>query len=296
LADETRQSDTITGRRVPHQKKKLGFLFAPFVFFFVIFVVNLTHVTIGPNRRNIQLMDTDTAIHEVKPSTSPPPPILPLEPGDRLTLSEFERRYDAMPGLKKAELIEGRVYMPSPVRFLSHATPHSEVVACVVVYSAATPGTKYGDNATVRMDADNEPQPDVLLRIDETLGGRSSISEDDYIEGAPELIIEIAASSASYDLDEKLTVYRRNGVREYIVWQVYDSRIDWFVLENEKYVLLQPGEDGVGRSRVFPGLWLDVDAMLKGDMAKVLSVLQKGLASDEHGEFLKRLSVSAKNK
>jgi Uma2 family endonuclease len=232
-------------------------------------------------------MDTDTVVPEIKPSKFVPPAILPLEPGDRLTRSEFERRYDAMPELKKAELIEGRVYMPSPVRHRSHGKPHSRMITWIGVYSSATPGTDYSDNATVRMDADNDPQPDVLLRIDEARGGQSRLSEDDYIEGAPELIIEIASSSASYDLDEKLHVYRRNGVREYIVWQVYDGRIDWFVLEAEKYVMLQPGEDGVGRSRVFPGLWLDLEAMLKGEMAKVLSILQQGIGSNDHDEFIK---------
>ncbi|MCI0663597.1 MAG: Uma2 family endonuclease [Acidobacteria bacterium] len=225
-----------------------------------------------------------------------PPQILPLEPGDRLTRSEFERRYDAMPNLKKAELIEGRVYMPSPVRYKGHGEPHSQIITWVGVYSSATPGTNYGDNATVRMDADNEPQPDVLLRIDEPLGGQSSISKDDYIEGAPELIVEIASSSASYDLNEKLHVYRRNGVREYVVWQVFDGRIDWFVLEAEKYVPLQPGDDGVVRSRVFPGLWLAVKAILMGDMEKVLSILQLGVASSEHGEFIKQLSEAENDK
>jgi len=242
------------------------------------------------------MLESDTEIHEEKSMMATPPPILPLEPGDRLTRSEFERRYDAMPRLNKAELIEGRVYMPSPIRHQSHGKPHSEIVAWIVAYSTATPGTDYSDNATVRMDADNVPQPDVLLRLDETLGGQSRISEDDYIEGAPELIVEIASSSASYDLNEKLQVYRRNGVREYIVWQVYDGRIDWFVLEDEKYVTLQPGDDGVVRSRVFPGLWLAVDAMMKGEMAKVLSLLQQGTASSEHGEFIKRLSAVAKDK
>jgi Uma2 family endonuclease len=240
-------------------------------------------------------MDTDTVVLEVKPSNFAPLAILPLEPGDRLTRSEFERRYDAMPELKKAELIEGRVYMPSPVRHRSHGKPHSRMITWIGVYSSATPGTDYSDNATVRMDADNDPQPDVLLRIDEALGGQSRLSEDDYVEGAPELIIEIASSSASYDLDEKLHVYRRNGVREYIVWQVYDGRIDWFVLEAEKYVILQPGKDGVARSRVFPGLWLAVEAMLKGDMAKVLSILQQGIGSSDHDEFIKRLSAVAKD-
>jgi Uma2 family endonuclease len=242
------------------------------------------------------MLESDTEIHEEKPMMAIPPPILPLEPGDRLTRSEFERRYEAMPRLKKAELIEGRVYMPSPIRHQSHGKPHSEIVAWIVAYSTATPGTDYSDNATVRMDADNEPQPDVLLRLDETLGGQSRISEDDYIEGAPELIVEIASSSASYDLNEKLHVYRRNGVREYIVWQVYDGRIDWFVLEAEKYVRLQAGDDGVIRSRVFPGLWLDVEAMLKGDMAKVLSILHVGVASNEHEKFIKFLSETAEKK
>jgi Putative restriction endonuclease len=167
---------------------------------------------------------------------------------------------------------------------------------CDFCGESSSPGTDYSDNATVRMDADNEPQPAVLLWIDEALGGQSRNSEDDYIEGAPELIVEIASSSASYDLNEKLHVYRRNGVCEYIVWQVYHSRIDWFVLENEKYGLLQPDKDGMARSRVFPGLWLDADAMLKGDMAKVLSILQQGLTSSEHGEFIKRLSEAVKKK
>jgi Uma2 family endonuclease len=109
------------------------------------------------------------------------------------------------------------------------------------------------------------------------------------------LIVEIASSSASYDLNEKLQVYRRNGVREYIVWQVYDELIDWFILEDEKYIPLKPGDDRVFRSRVFPGLWLDLDAMIKGEMAKVLSILQVGVSSNEHVEFVQNLSTDARN-
>jgi Uma2 family endonuclease len=135
---------------------------------------------------------------------NPPLTILPLENGDRLNRAEFERRYTAMPEVKKAELIEGMVYMASPLRFRSHGKPHAHIMGWLATYEAATPGVELGDNATVRLDADNEPQPDALLRID--VGGRSQISDDDYVEGAPELIVEVAASSASYDLHEKLKV------------------------------------------------------------------------------------------
>jgi Uma2 family endonuclease len=213
----------------------------------------------------------------------------PLENGDRLTRAEFERRYEAMPHVKKAELIEGVVYMPSPVHFKTHGEPHAFVVGWLASYSATTSGVTSGDNATVRLDLDNEVQPDALLRLDETLGGASSISDDDYIEGPPELIVEIAASSVSQDLHAKKKVYRRNGVQEYLVWRVYDETLDWFHLEGGEYRRLE-AEDGIIRSRVFPGLHLAVEALLKGDLATVLNVLQRGTETEEHAAFVERLS------
>lgn len=216
----------------------------------------------------------------------------PLEQGDRLTRAEFERRYHAMPYVNKAELIEGVVYMPSPVHFRSHSKPHAHVITWLGTYSAATPGVQLGDNATVRLDRDNEVQPDVLLRLDEKHNGRSRISSDDYVEGPPELIVEIAASSASYDLYDKRKVYRRNGVQEYAIWQIFDERLDWFALENDEYVPLQPDENGIIRSRVFSGLWLAAQALLNDDLATVLQTAQQGLASPEHAAFIAQLSAS----
>ena len=213
----------------------------------------------------------------------------PLENGDRLTQREFERRYDAMPQIKKAELIEGVVYMPSPVRFKSHSQPHAHIIGWLVVYCAATPGANLGDNATVRLDVDNEVQPDALLRLEPQQGGNSRISDNDYIEGAPELIVEIAASSAAYDLHDKLNVYRRTGVKEYIVWQTYDNRLDWFKLYEGKYLTLKPDESGITHSEIFPGLDLATEALLKGDLAMVLSELQKGIETSEHAAFVERL-------
>ncbi|MDB9521672.1 Uma2 family endonuclease [Dolichospermum circinale CS-1225] len=224
-------------------------------------------------------------------STTAISPILtipPLENGDKLTRHEFERRYHAMPNLKKAELIEGVVYVASPLRIKSHGEPHAYIMTWLGVYKAATPGIGFADNATVLIDTDNEPQPDALLRIE--TGGQSRINKDDYVEGAPELIVEIAASSASYDLHEKLKVYRRNQVQEYLIWRVYDYQFDWFKLQQGEYIQLQPNADNIICSQVFPGLWLDKIALLGGDLGKVLTVVQQGLASPEHEDFISRLS------
>jgi Putative restriction endonuclease len=218
------------------------------------------------------------------------PPIPPLENGDHLAKDEFERRYNAMPKTVMAELIEGKVYMSSPVRWKSHGEPDNKMNTWAGTYSVFTPGVSAASNVTISMDDKNEPQPDVALRISETSGGQSLLGAEDYLEGAPELAVEIAASSATHDLHEKKEAYRRNGVREYIVWSVYDQQLQWFRLEEGQYIPLSPDHDGVLRSQVFPGLWLDVDALLKGDMAKVLAVLQHGLASPEHGDFVVRLS------
>jgi len=212
-----------------------------------------------------------------------------LENGDLLSRSEFERRYQAMPRLKKAELIEGIVYMASPLRFKSHAQPHANAMGWLWYYTIATPGAFLGDNPTVRLDMDNELQPDAVLLIDPTRDGQTRIDEQDYIEGAPELIIEIAASTASIDLRDKKRVYRRNGVKEYLVWQVTSNRLNWFSLKGEEYIELLPDAKGIIKSQVFPGLWLSVSALLAGDMQDVLTNLQAGLSSTEHQEFVQRL-------
>lgn len=214
----------------------------------------------------------------------------PLESGDHLTRHEFEHRYDAMPHLKKAELIEGVVYVPSPLRFEPHAEPQGDLITWLGTYKVMTPGARLGDNSTVRLDLDNEPQPDAVLLIDEAAGGQSRLGEDGYVEGAPELVVEVAASSTANDLYDKKTAYRRNGIREYIVWQVLDQKLDWFALKEGSYNSLEPDQSGIIRSEVFPGLWLAVSALLDGNMATVLAVVQEGLNSPEHSAFVKQFS------
>ncbi|NEO17652.1 MAG: Uma2 family endonuclease [Moorea sp. SIO4G2] len=212
--------------------------------------------------------------------------IPPLESGDQLTQVEFEQRYARMPDVKKAELIEGIVYMASPLRMTQHANPHARIMTWLGTYWSATPGVEVGDNATVRLDADNEPQPDALLRL--TVDGQSRISEDGYVEGAPELIVEIAASTASIDLNDKLKAYRRNQVQEYLVWRVYDGELDWFRLREGKYIKLEPNDKGIICSDYFPGLWLAQDALLTGDLGQVLAILQEGFNSPEHEKLVNK--------
>src|SRR6185437_13644521 len=180
------------------------------------------------------------------------PRIPPLEPGDHLTRHEFERRYEAMPGVKKAELIEGVVYMPSPVRFEQYGSPHADLITWLGVYRAATPGVRVGDNSTIRLDLENEPQPDAMMIVEPALGGQARIDEEGYLVGGPELVVEVAASTVSIARNTKLRVYRRNSIREYIIWRVDDQAIDWFVLHQGQYEPLQPTSAGLLQSKQFP--------------------------------------------
>lgn len=220
------------------------------------------------------------------PHPGDPPP---LESGDRLSRVEFERRYHAHPQIKKAELIEGVVYVPSPIRHKQHGNPQGKMITWLGTYMAATPGTDFSGNASLRLDFENEPQLDALLRLEEKAGGQSTITADDYIEGPPELIVEIAASTAAYDLHDKKRAYARNGVREYLVVQIYEKRVDWFVWREGVYENLLPDEQSILRSEVFPGLWLSPAAVWGDDLAAMLAVLQEGVASPEHEDFVTRL-------
>jgi hypothetical protein len=222
--------------------------------------------------------------------TGPSEPALvslpPLEQGDVLDRPEFERRYEAMPWLKKAELIDGVVHLGSAV-YDQHAGAHAALMHWLCSYTLHTPGTACRDNATVRFDLLNELQPDALVRV--VSGGQSRV--DKYIEGPPELVAEVASSSVSRDLHSKLDVYRRHGVREYLVWRVLEGQIDWFRLDGGEYRSLAADDRGIFRSREFAGLWLDQAAMLRGDMHTVLAVLSEGLGASEHADFVAQLAA-----
>jgi len=239
------------------------------------------------------LTKTETRPQVTKSSKLLPEPAMngaipPLENGDRLSRAEFERRYQAHPEIKKAELIEGVVYVASPVRVRRHGAPHSDIIGWLSVYRASTPDVCVTDNSTLQLDLDNEPQPDVAVWVE---GGGAFVNGDDYLEGAPELIVEVAGSSASIDLNDKLTAYRRNGVQEYLVLLTHEREVRWFSWRTGEAEEIQADEQGVLHSLVLPGLQLHPASFWQGDLAGVLAVLQRGLATPEHAAFVQRLQA-----
>ncbi len=210
----------------------------------------------------------------------------PLLPGDKLTRDEFLRRWEAHPEIKNAELIGGIVYMSSPVS-IDHGDMDGDVGAWLCLYKVSTPGTASGHNTTSFL-LDETPQPDLNLRILQEYGGSSWV-EGKYLAGKPELLAEICRSSASYDLHVKHDVYETAQIPEYLAILLYEREIRWHVLVNGRYQMLAPDDDGICRSRVFPGLWLDGKALLEGKMEQVLAVLQQGLNSPQHLAFAAEL-------
>ena len=228
-------------------------------------------------------------LDKAKSQKTAKPALLPLRNGEHLSRGEFERRWNAMPHLKHAELIEGIVFMPPPTSE-THSGSHSSVFRYLDRYAVETAGVIARITPSIRLDNKNEFQPDCLLRIESPALGRSRISADNYIEGAPELVAEVAVSSSDYDSHEKRDVYERMGVQEYLLWRVLDARLDWWMLRDGTYVPLQSRHDGVHCSQVFPGLWLDLRALLAGEHRRLATVLDKGLRSAEHAAFVKKLA------
>jgi Uma2 family endonuclease len=220
------------------------------------------------------------------------PSVPPLQNGDHLTRAEFDRRWDNMPDLKKAELINGEIFMPPPVSTENHAAPHADLMFWLGLYRSATLGVLVADNGTLRVDPDDNAQPDAMLLVLPTHGGTAPRDPRGYVRGAPELVAETAASSASYDLHAKRDLYRRAGAREYIAWRVLDGAIDWFELRRRRYQVLALPADGICRSNVFPGLWLDPHALVRGDLSAVMRVAQQGTATPEHAAFVARLHAA----
>jgi Uma2 family endonuclease len=215
----------------------------------------------------------------------------PLVAGDFLSRDEFLRRWELMPHLKHAELIRGIVYMPSPLS-LPHGRAENDVGTWLGVYKAATPGCDAANNATWLME-DSAPQPDLSLCILPEYGGQSAM-QGRYASGAPEFLAEICVSSTVHDLHQKLDLYESAGVREYLAVLPTEREVRWHQRHGSSLMALPMPADGVYRSAAFPGLWLEVAAILAGNLAQVLAVLDRGLRSKEHEEFVQRLAERRK--
>jgi Uma2 family endonuclease len=226
-----------------------------------------------------------STVERARPAKSLPP----LVAGQHLDQPTFHERYQAMPPDTCAELVGGVVYMPSPVR-LDHGKESRLIAGWLFHYERHTPGVEGADAATVKLDPHGEPQPDHFLFISPELGGQSSVDAEGYFTGPPELLVEIARSSRSYDLKQKKTDYERAGVREYLVVELDPNQIHWFVLRARRFKKLPCGRNGIYRSSVFPGLWLDASALFGDDKQRLIEVLDLGLASPEHAAFMASLA------
>ncbi|HEX5273105.1 MAG TPA: Uma2 family endonuclease [Gemmataceae bacterium] len=214
-----------------------------------------------------------------------------LENGDRMTQPEFHRLYEQAPEGFCAELIGGIVYVSSPLK-RRHGTSHPALTTVFFAYQGHTPGVECGDNTTVQLGEESEPQPDLYLRVLAENGGQSRTTEDDYIAGPPELVAEIAQSSRAIDLHAKLLDYARYGVREYLVVCLREQQLRWFDLPADKELRLDP--DGICRVRAFPGLWVHAKGLFAKDYARLMATLQEGLATPGHAAFITRLAAAGR--
>ncbi len=210
-----------------------------------------------------------------------------LANGDQMPQEEFHRRYQAYSEDTKFELIAGTVYMASPLR-----SPHgyfSVLLAWLFEsYSVETPGVQALHDATILLDEDNEPQPDLTLLVLPEFGGKTTLTPGSYIKGAPELICEIAHSTQAIDLHQKKNAYRKAGVGEYLVLSIEEGEVAWFDFKARRAIT--PNSEGISKSRIYPGLWLMIPALIAQRRNDLMATLRSGLESPEHAAFVKRMS------
>lgn len=228
------------------------------------------------------------------PTIRPPRPrtLPPLENGDHLDRETFHARYEAMPEDCRAELIGGIVYMASPQK-VPHSKAQQLVIRWLDEYAEATPGIEALANNTQILGPDSEPEPDGCLFITPEHGGQVYIDENEYLNGSPELIVEVSSSTESIDLNRKKLDYQKAGVREYVVLALRTQQVFWFIRQRGKYKEVPLPADGIFRSRIFPGLWLDAEAVLSNQRSRVLAALKQGLATPEHAAFVAKLEKQA---
>ena len=221
---------------------------------------------------------------------SPAEAVFLLESGARMDQRTFHELYKQTPDGFKAELIEGTVYVASPVSGW-HGAPHATLVGWMVIYMDATPGVRVYNDATNILNADSEPQPDAALLLDEDVGGRTRLDDKGFIHGSPELVAEVAHSSASIDLGKKMEVYEREGCSEYLVVLVREKRLRWFIRRDYGFEEQQPDAYGLLKSEFYPGLWLSTESFFDSEIRPLMKVLRKGLASPEHAAFVAELKA-----
>jgi Uma2 family endonuclease len=218
------------------------------------------------------------------------PPPRTLVEGQRLDQPTFHALYQAMPQGTRAELINGVVYLPGPIGPL-HGSAKVSAIVWLGEYAEKTPGVQVLPHVTTCLGWKSEVEPDAQLRVLPECGGPTR-EEKDLLSGAPELVVEVAETTRYHDLGPKFDDYERVGVREYVLRAIEPDEIHWFLLRKGRFVDLEPGPDGIYRSEVFPGLWLDPVALLAGDRRRVRAVVDLGCATPEHAAFVAGLAAA----
>lgn len=208
--------------------------------------------------------------------------------GDRMTQSEFHQVYEATPQGYKAELIAGVVHEPSPLGW-PHSKSDAQLGQLLGHYAGLTDGLECGHSPSVILGEEDEVQPDIVLRVKPHCGGQTKNSEGDipYVIGPPELVAEVAHSSRAIDLHLKKDRYTLARVPEYIVLCLEPEKLYWFDLSLQEE--LTPTEDGIWRSRIFPGLWIHGGGLLKHDYRLCLDILNRGMDTAEYRRFSSKL-------
>ena len=227
-------------------------------------------------------------IEQANAATAAPPE---LRHGDRMSQAEFHRIYAEMPEDFKAELIGGVVQVASPLK-LPHGTHHVKLTAVIAAFEGNSPGLQAADNTTLILAPDDEPQPDLFLRVLPEYGGQSYSTPNQYAQGAPELVAEIADSSRIIDANDKLPRYRLAGVIEYLLVDLHEQRVRWFDLRAGDEIAADA--QGVFHSRIFPGLWLHGPALFAGNYQLLMATVHQGLATPEHAAFVQHLAAQRK--
>jgi len=212
-----------------------------------------------------------------------------LRTGDRLDAETFIQLYERMPEGFRAELIGGIVYVALPMT-TDHGGSSSDVSFWLGSYRLRTPGVRAFAGATIRLGSAESPEPDASLVILPECGGQASLTGG-YIVGAPELVVEVAYSTRATDLNDKLKAYEKAGVREYVVVLPQDLAVQWFVNRDNQFIPHLPGDDGLFRSTMFPGLWLDGEALIRDDVGRLVAVIERGTNTPEHAAFVKELAA-----
>ncbi len=222
--------------------------------------------------------------------------VFELENGARMDQPTFHALYKQTPEGFRAQLIGGTVYVMASPTSQRHGRPHARIVHWLSLYSDDTPGTDVLDNTTNVLGRESEPEPDACLLVQPEYGGQTAADKDDMLVGAPELIVEVANTTRAIDLGRKKADYEEAGVREYVVILAQEQAVVWFRRGPDEFTEMPAGANGVFRSELFPGLWLDPRGIFDPTTRRLTAATRKGLASPEHAAFVAGLAARRKTK